>query len=59
MADEEDWDHWLEVIQFDGVNLSKWEEDFIDSLVVQREEGRRLSDRQAQILERIYSDRTP
>jgi hypothetical protein len=56
---EIDWDEWLDAIQQHGVNLSTWETDFIESLVIQREAGRRLSEKQAEILERIYAEKTP
>ena len=59
MSDEKDWDDWLEQIKDNGVNLSTWEIDFIESLEGQRAAGRRLSEKQAAILERIYAERTP
>ena len=59
MSDEQDWDDWLLALETDGVNLTPWEEEFVASLRDQREHGRLLSDRQAEILERIYSERTP
>ena len=59
MSHETDWDHWIDTIQEQGVNLTKWEEDFISSLNEQRGSNRKLSERQAEILERIYSEKTP
>lgn len=38
--------------------LTKWERDFIDSLEEQFEEREWISDKQEDILERIYADRT-
>lgn len=38
--------------------LTKWERDFIDSLEEQFEERGWISDKQEEILERIYADRT-
>lgn len=58
-AETDRWDAWLAAIQTDGLNLTPWEDDFVESLVQQREAGRRLTERQAEILERIYTDRTP
>ena len=58
MGDESAWDHMLAVIADEGRNLSKWEEDFVASLEEQRESGRKLSERQAEILERIYAEKT-
>lgn len=49
----------LEAILHYGVNLTVWEESFIESLQTQVALGRTLTDKQAQILERIYADRTP
>lgn len=54
------WWGWLETIDAEGVNLSKWEEDFVLSIRERFDEGRfNLSEKQAEILERIYTDRTP
>lgn len=50
---------WVEHIQDHGVNLSVWEQDFIGSIEGQLAAGRSLSDKQAQILERIYAEKTP
>jgi hypothetical protein len=52
-------DDWLTACEQDGVNLSTWEQDFIESLRTQRQSGRRLSEKQAEILERIYAEKTP
>lgn len=59
MSDERDWDEWLERIEVDGVNLTAWEEEFVESIRARRETGRALTDSQAETLERIYSARTP
>ena len=50
---------FVEDIQEHGVNVSKWESDFVESLAEQLEQRRNLSDRQVEILDRIYSERTP
>lgn len=53
-----EWDYWLEIIERDGVNLSAWEEEFIESIRLQRDRHRELSSKQADTLERIYAART-
>jgi hypothetical protein len=55
----EDQDTALEAIERTGVNLTVWEESFVESLRTQRNAGRALSEKQVEILERIYADRTP
>jgi hypothetical protein len=59
MSDPSEWDRWLDAIISRGVNLTTWEEEFVESVERQRELGRMLSEKQAEILERIYSERTP
>ena len=51
--------YWIEVIQTEGANLTKWESDFIDSLDEWIKSGRKLSEKQIEILERIYANKTP
>lgn len=51
--------HMLEVVQTEARNLSKWEADFIDSIAEQFERRGKLSEKQIEILERIYSEKTP
>lgn len=53
---------WLEDIRLLGVNLTVWEEDFIESVESQRERWGRAwepSEKVAAIIERIYTDRVP
>jgi hypothetical protein len=50
---------WAELCKSHGVNLTKWELDFVESIIDQLEKGRYLSERQAEILERIYAEKTP
>ncbi len=52
-------DHWIEEIDLHGRGLTKWEEDFVDSLRDQLERRGMLSERQIEILERMYSEKTP
>jgi hypothetical protein len=49
---------WIELVNDEGRGLTKWEEDFMDSLTEQFEECGSISDRQEEILERIYAERT-
>jgi hypothetical protein len=49
---------WIELVNDEGRGLTKWEEDFMDSLTEQFEERGSISDRQEEILERIYAERT-
>ena len=55
----DDLKQWITLIQEDGVGLTKWEEDFVDSISDQLERCGSLSERQIEILERIYSEKTP
>jgi hypothetical protein len=59
MSDESDWDHWLdELIEASPrLRLSAWERSFLESLDEQRGNGRQLSERQAEILERIHTEK--
>lgn len=50
---------WIEHVNNEGRNLTKWELDFMESITEQFEERNSLSDRQEEILERIYTDKTP
>lgn len=51
--------YMYDYITSEGRNLTKWEEDFISSIGTQLENGRELSERQLEILERIYAEKTP
>lgn len=50
---------WLDRIEQDGRGLSKWEEDFVESVAEQFINTGSISDRQEQILECIYAEKTP
>lgn len=50
---------YVDEIRANGVNLTKWEEDFVVDLADRLERGIRLTTRQEQILDRIYAERTP
>lgn len=51
--------HWISHINDHGVNLTKWELDFMESITEQFEKRNSISDKQEEILERIYTDKTP
>lgn len=58
MKDPKDIGHWIEALASPNKELSKWEMDFIESVTDQWERYHRLSDRQIEILERIYAEKT-
>ena len=49
---------WIAQIQEEGKGLTNWEEAFILSIQEQFELRGSISDRQEEILERIYAERT-
>jgi len=49
---------WIEQINNEGVNLTDWEIQFMESITEQWDKWQRLSDRQEEILERIYAEKT-
>lgn len=55
---DEHW-NWIEAIQADGRGLTTWEEERVEEWRQRIESGRPLSERQAEILERIYAEKTP
>lgn len=52
-------ENWINTVQEEGRNLSKWEQDFMESIQDQWERRKFITDRQEEILERIYSEKTP
>jgi len=50
---------WLDAIRDDSDGLTKWEQEFVDSVAKQFETRGSISDRQEEILERIYAEKTP
>jgi len=50
---------WLSEIEIHGINLTAWEEDFIESVGGQVKAGKELSAKQGEVLERIYTQRVP
>lgn len=49
---------WLDALETPSQDLTSWETDFLDSIREQVASGRRLSERQAEIVERIYAEKT-
>lgn len=50
---------WIEQVNGEGVGLSAWELGFMDSITEQFDLTGRLSEAQIDIVERIYTERTP
>lgn len=50
---------WLDAIRDDSDGLTKWEQDFVDSITEQFAQRGSISERQQEILERIYAEKTP
>ncbi len=51
---------WAEkILNGRGVNLTAWEEEFTTSVDAQLARGNNLSTKQLDILERIYTEKTP
>jgi hypothetical protein len=51
-------EHMLRELESPAKPLSKWELSFVESISEQFETRRTLSDKQFEILERIYAERT-
>lgn len=49
---------WIQRIQEEGRGLTNWEEEFVQSIDEQMEQRGRISDKQEEILERIYAEKT-
>lgn len=50
--------HMLECLASPSKELTKWEQDFVASITTQFETRGTLSDRQIEILDKIYSEKT-
>lgn len=48
---------WIETIAINGTGLTQWEEEFVESITEQLAVGRYLSEKQADILERIWREK--
>lgn len=51
-------EHMLKALESPLHALTKWEEDFIESVTEQLSERGHLSERQMEIVERIYAEKT-
>jgi hypothetical protein len=51
-------EHWITTVNEEGRNLSKWELDFMESITDQFKTRNWISDKQEEILERIYAEKT-
>ena len=51
--------HFLSALETPSRELTKWEQSFVESLTEQFAERGRVSDRQFEILEAIYTEKTP
>lgn len=49
---------WIKLVNDEGHDLTKWEEDFMESITQQFYETASISDRQEEILETIYANKT-
>ena len=59
MPDQKTIKQWIEDVNDYGQDLTSWEIGFMDSITDQFERSCSLSERQIEILERIYSEKTP
>lgn len=57
-SERDKYETWLLYCQTEATGLTKWEEGFLDSIESQLKEKGWISERQAEILERIYSEKT-
>lgn len=52
--------HWINTVNTEALHkLTKWELDFMESITEQFEKRNSISDKQEEILERIYAEKTP
>lgn len=50
---------WISTVESEGRGLTDWEQHFIESIREQFEQRGTISDKQEEILERIYAEKTP
>ena len=50
---------WIDLVNSEGRGLTSWELGFMESITDQHERTGSLSERQTEILERIYAEKTP
>lgn len=51
--------HFIDTVNEDGMDLTAWELNFMESITEQFEKYKKLSFKQVEILERIYANKTP
>lgn len=51
--------HMIDTVNDEGRGLTPWERTFMESVTEQMERAGTLSERQQEILERIYAEKTP
>lgn len=51
--------HFIKTLIEEGQGLTNWEEDFVASVEEQMEKISSLSDKQLEVLERVYANKTP
>ena len=56
--DQEKWQSWIDALRSPRRELTSWESDFIDSIETQIHDQERMSEKQAEILERIYAEKS-
>ncbi len=49
---------WIEAVNDEGIELSDWEEGFMESITDQFDANGSISPAQAEVLERIYDEKT-
>lgn len=49
--------HMIDSVNYEGEALTDWEEDFMESITDQWDRKKSLSDRQKEVLERIYCEK--
>lgn len=59
IKDPETIEYWINKVQNEGRDLTPWEQEFMESIHDRFERTHTLTDRQEEILERIYSEKTP
>lgn len=52
-------EQWIEAVNEEGHDLTEWELGFMESITEQFNRDQFLTDRQEQVLERIYAEKTP
>ncbi len=52
-------DDWIDRVNTEGRGLSEWQLGFMESITEQWEQKKWLSEKQEEILERIYANKTP